>query len=115
MSNVTKSSYLCWISNVVPDYFLTENKYSWINHANLARWWWRLSKCSSSTGAFFACQVMILSWKTITLKFFFATLVIKEKLTNDLLTISVTFTQFYKIENIDIADWNWLWFLDTLT
>ena len=43
---------------------------------------------------------MILSWKTITLKFFFATLVIKEKLINDLLTISVTFTQFYKIENI---------------
>ena len=35
-----------------------------------------------------------------TLEFFLATLVIKEKLTDDLLTISVTFIWFYKIENI---------------
>ena len=31
------------------DYFFTKNRYSWISHANLAIWWWRSSKISSST------------------------------------------------------------------
>ena len=45
-------------------------------------------------------HVMVLSWTTTTPEFFFATLVIIKKLTDDLLTISVTFTWFYKTENI---------------
>ena len=96
------SSYLCWIFSVGPAYFLTENRYFWINHGNLARWWWRSSKISSSTGAFHACHLMILSWTRITFEFFFffATLVMKEKLTDNLLTLFVTFIRFYKIENI---------------
>ena len=48
----------------------------------------------------FACHVND-SWTTNTLEFFFATVVIiTKKLTDDLLTISVTFTWFYKTENI---------------
>ena len=48
-----------------------------------------------------ACHIMILSWTTATPEFLFATSVILiKKLTDDLLTISVTFTRFYKIGNI---------------
>ena len=81
------------------DYFFsTKNRYSWMNHANLAIWWWRSSKVSSRSVFVFACHVIIL---TTTPEFFFATLVIIiKKLTDDLLTISVTFTWFYKTENI---------------
>ena len=71
----------------------------------LAIWWQRSSKISSSicfswSVLIFACYVMILSWTTTTPEFFFATLVIIKRLTDDLLTISVTFTLFYKTENI---------------
>ena len=48
----------------------------------------------------FACHVIILSWITTAPEFFFATLVIIKKLTDNLLTISVIFTWFYKTENI---------------
>ena len=37
-----------WIISVGPDDFFTKNRYSWISHANLAEWWWRSSKISSS-------------------------------------------------------------------
>ena len=47
-----------------------------------------------------ATTVTILTWATTTPEFFFATLIIIKKLTYDLLTISVTFTWFYKTENI---------------
>ena len=93
-----KESYLYWIFSVGSDSFFTKNKYSWISHANLAIWWWRSSKVSSRSVFVFACHVIIL---TTTPEFFFATLVIIiKKLTDDLLTISVTFTWFYKTENI---------------
>ena len=69
------------------DYFFsTKNRYSWMNHANLAIWWWRSSKVSSRSVFVFACHVIIL---TTTPEFFFATLVIIiKKLTDDLLTLS---------------------------
>ena len=44
-----KESYFCWIFIIDPDYFFTGNIYSWISHANLARWWWRSSKISLRT------------------------------------------------------------------
>ena len=68
----------------------------------------KVSKNSSSKiadlGYFLACHVMILSWATTThgshwiLPCYF----IIKQLTNDLLTISVTFTWFHKFENIVI-------------
>ena len=41
-----------------------------------------------------------MSWTATTTELFFATLVIIKKLTDDLLTISVTFTWLYKTEKI---------------
>ena len=60
----------------------------------------------------FACHVMILSWTTTTPEFLFASLVIIEKTywSDDLLTISVTFTWFYNWKHCDVAGWNRLWF-----
>ena len=43
------------------DYFFTKNRYSWINHANLAVWWWRSSKVSSRSVFVFACHVITLN------------------------------------------------------
>ena len=74
---------LCWIFIVGPDYFL-------------------ISRFSSESVLFFACNLLICLKQKLPLhatEFFFATLVIK-KLTADLLIIFVTFTWFYKIENV---------------
>ena len=38
-----------WVFSIGPDYFFAKNRYSWISHANLAIWWWKSSKISSST------------------------------------------------------------------
>ena len=94
-----KESYLYWIFSVGPDYFFTKNRYSWISHANLAIWWWRSSKVSSRSVFVFACHVIILNnnYSWIFLCYFSNN---KKKLTDDLLTISVSFTWFYKTENI---------------
>ena len=51
---------------------------------------------------FYACHVMILSWTTTTLEFFFATLVYNKKFTGDLSTISVTITWWW---------WWWWWWI----
>ena len=70
----------------------------------LAIWWWRSSKIPSSTvvdmSLFFSCHLMILSWKTTTPNFFCYFSNNNKKLTDDSLTISVTFTWFYKTENV---------------
>ena len=56
-----KESYHYWIFSIGPDNFFTKHKYSWISHANLAVWWWRSSKISSSNVVdlcfFFACHI----------------------------------------------------------
>ena len=75
------------------DYFFTKNRYSWISHANLAIWWWRPSKVSSRSVFLFACHVIILSNNYSIFLCYFSN---KKKLTDDLLTISVTFTWFCK-------------------
>ena len=103
-----KESYFCWIFIIGPDYFFNGNRYSWLSHANLARWWWRSSKISLRTVvdlAFsFACHVLILSWITTTLASHWILLCYfsnqKNLYTDDLSTISGTFNWFFKIENI---------------
>ena len=86
----------------------TENKYSWISHANLTRCWSRSSIISSSTvfdlcSFCMSCDDSILNnnnypWKSLNSIF-----IVKL----NLLTISVTFSWFYKIKNIgDVAGWN---------
>ena len=88
-----KESCLYWIFSVGLNYIFTKIRYSWISHVNLAIWWWRSSKISSSTVLswsvlVFACHVNDSS--TTISEFFFATVVIiTKKLTDDLLTISV--------------------------
>ena len=71
-----KESYLYWTSSVGSDNLFTKNRYSLISLANLAIWWWRSSKISSSTVIdlclLFACHVMILSWTTTMPEFFFS-------------------------------------------
>ena len=103
-----KESHIWWIFLIGPDYFFTENKYSWISHANLARCWSRSSIISSSTvfdlcSFCMSCDDSILNnnnypWKSLNSIF-----IVKL----NLLTISVTFSWFYKIKNIgDVAGWN---------
>ena len=100
-----KEYYLDWNFSVGPDYCFTKNRCSWISHANLARWWWRSSKISSSTVVdlcFFCMLCNDCLEQQLPLEvteFFCGTLLIKQ-LTDDLLTTSVTFTWFYKTENI---------------
>ena len=71
------------------DYFCTKS----ISHSDLAIWWWRSSKVSSRSVFVFPCHVIILNnnYSWIFILFW--------KIT-DLLTIFVTFTWFYKAENI---------------
>ena len=57
-----KESYLYWIFSVGPDYFFTKNRYSWISHANLAIWWWRSSKISSSTVVDLCLFLHVMQW-----------------------------------------------------
>ena len=80
------------------DYVFTKNRYSWTSHANLAIWGWRSSKVSSRSVFVFTCHVIILNnnYSWIFLCYFSN----KKKLTDDLFSISVTFTWFYKTENI---------------
>ena len=77
------------------EYFFIKNNYSWISHAKLTIWWWRSNKVSSRSVFVFACHVIIRnnSYSWIFLCYFSNNF-------DDLLTISVTFTWFYKPENI---------------
>ena len=94
MTDVTKSPTSTEFSVLVLDYFFTKIRYSWISHANLAMWWWRSSKIFSSTVVDLCLFLHVMSWlEQLLLKK-------KERLTDDLLTLSVTFTWFYKTENI---------------
>ena len=78
----------------------TKIRYSWISHANLARWW-RSSKISSSTVVDQLQQNCISrSDSVLNSNYSWIFLSYKKNLIDDLLTISVTFTWFYKTGNI---------------
>ena len=92
-----------------PDCFLTENRYSWTNHDNLAR----SKKVSSSTVFdlyFFSCHVVILSWTRTTREFFFATLVIKKPYWWFIGYIWNIYLILWNWKHCNVADWNRLWF-----